>query len=215
MEALKLYSYFRSSATYRVRIALELKQLDYTIAPVHLVRQGGEQHSDKYRFLNPQKLVPTLVHDGQAITQSMAIIEYLDECFPGQKLLPESPKLRANCRSLAQIVCCDIHPVNNLRILNYLRNELSQHDRHVRLWMQHWIDEGFSAIEAMLTQGATSCIPEAPYSMADICLVPQVFNAQRFEMDMAPYPNILTIVEHCMSHPAFIKASPENQPDCE
>lgn len=215
METLKLYSYFRSSAAFRVRIALELKQLNYTIVPVHLVRKGGEQNLDTYRFLNPQKLVPTLVHNDLVITQSMAIIEYLDECFPDQRLLPETPKLRAQCRSLSQIVCCDIHPINNLRVLNYLRNEFSQHDRLVRDWMQRWIDEGFSAVEALIKNSNTTCIPEAPYSMADICLVPQVFNAQRFELDMAPYPNILSIFEHCMSHPAFIKAAPENQPDCE
>lgn len=214
---LRLYTYFRSSAAYRVRIALALKGLAYESVPVHLMRDGGQQHQSAYRALNPAGLVPALQDNGATITQSMAILEYLEELHPEPALLPPSALGRARVRALAQAVACDIHPLNNLRVLNYLDKPLG-HDQATRdAWYRHWVDAGFRAIETMLAgSGATGrfCHGDQP-GLADICLVPQVANAARVNTDMAPYPTIVRIHAECQKLPAFQKALPQNQPDAE
>lgn len=211
---IKLYSYYRSSAAYRVRIALNLKQLPYEYETVHLLKNGGEQHSSAYQQLNPMRLVPTLVDGDTVLTQSMAIIEYLDEAYPaGYALLPAQPVARAHAKELSQIIACDIHPINNLRILKYLKHELSVDDTQKNTWYAHWIKLGFAAFEQYLQQTAgTFCVGDNA-SLADCCLVPQVYNAKRFKVDLSPYPLIQQIYENCMQLPAFAKAIPENQPD--
>lgn len=210
-----LYSYWRSSAAYRVRIALNLKGLDYAIAPVHLVRDGGEQHHDEYRKLNPQQLVPVLVDGGNVIRESLAIIEYLEEAYPDTpRLLPNSARACARVRALAQMVACDIHPLGNLRVLQYLQRELGADDERKLAWSRHWIEVGFDAIEAVLAAGRTGmfCEGDAP-SMADCCLVPQVYNARRFGVSLARYPTIDAIDAHCRKLEAFARAAPEAQAD--
>lgn len=212
---MQLYTYFRSTAAYRVRIALNLKELQADHRFVHLVRDGGEQHSDDYRQLNAQGLVPTLVNGGAPLTQSLAIIEYLEETCPRSPLLPKDAAGRARVRALAQIVACDIHPLNNLRVLQYLGGELGV-DKPMRdQWYRHWIKEGFGALETMLASSPTTgryCHGDTP-GLADICLVPQVFNARRFECDLGPFPTITRIDKACMELEAFVNAAPENQPD--
>ena len=211
-----LYSYFRSSAAYRVRIALALKELDFTMVPVHLLKNGGEQHAPDYLHLNPEGLVPTLVEDGHTLTQSLAIIEYLDETHGPRSLLPETPLERARVRSLAQQVACDIHPLNNLRVLKWFAHEMNI-DKLVRdTWYRHWIQVGFDALEASLQSDATGqcCHGDTP-GLADCCLIPQVYNAGRYEMDLAQWPTIQRIAEHCNSLPAFQSARPEAQADAE
>lgn len=213
-EPLKLYSYWRSSAAYRVRIGLDLKGLPYETVPVHLVRDGGEQHAEAFRRTNPQELVPVLQHGERVLGQSLAILEYLDETWPQPPLLPADAVGRARVRALAQAVACDIHPLNNLRVLQYLENTLGQ-DADARMaWVRHWIGIGFAAIEAMLDTpaGGRFCHGDAP-TLADCCLVPQVYNARRFKLDMAPYPNIERVEAACLELPAFDGARPENQPD--
>ena len=212
-----LYTYFRSTAAYRVRIALHLKQLDYTSHFIHLVKDGGKQHTDAYRNINPQALVPTLIDGDTTITQSLAIIEYLNECYPDRPLLPDSPTTRAQVRSIAQQICCDIHPLNNLRVLNYLKIEMAQEETSRNRWYQHWISEGLSAIEEQLTRSGHNslcCFGNAP-TIADLCLIPQLYNARRFNCDTRDYPTLLKIEEHCMTLTAFQQASPEQQPDYE
>ena len=213
---MKLHGYFRSSAAYRVRIALNLKGLSYDQAFRHL--RKGEQSTPDFLALNPQGLVPALEDGGHVLTQSMAIVEYLDETRPEPPLLPRTPLERARVRALAQAVACDIHPVNNLRILAYLRRVLNvsmeQHDA----WYRHWIHEGLRGLEGLLKTGGTGrfCHGDAP-TLADICLVPQVANAKRFcsDADLAAYPTVMRIDAACAQLPAFIKAAPENQPDRE
>ena len=210
---LTLYDYFRSTAAYRVRIALNLKGLDYRQAPVNLLQ--GEDSSAKYRAVNPQGLVPTLEVGGDVLQQSLAICEYLDEVQPEPPLLPGDPLQRAQIRALAQMVACDIHPVNNLRILKYLTGKLGVSEAQKLSWYHHWIDEGFRPIEQMLKKTA----PNGPFcfgdrvSLADICLVPQVYNARRFKLDLTPYPRIVAIEQHGLTLDAFERARPENQPD--
>jgi maleylacetoacetate isomerase len=214
---LTLYTYFRSSAAYRVRIALNLKGLAYEPRFVHLLK--GEQRLPEYRALNPQARVPTLVDDGQALTQSLAIIEYLEETHPEPPLLPRNPWDRAQVRALAQIIACDIHPLNNLRVLDYLKNTFGHDEAARTTWIRHWIAEGFEAFEAHLARHATRhekggrfCFGATP-TLADICLVPQAFNARRFGCDLAAFPRIRAIEEHCLSLPAFRDAAPDRQPD--
>jgi maleylpyruvate isomerase len=208
----KLYTYFRSSAAFRVRIALNLKGLDWEPAVVWL--PTGEQASDAYREVNVQGLVPTLVEGQHRLTQSLAIIEYLDETRPGSKLLPADPLGRARVRALSLLVACDIHPLNNLRVLNYLKNPLGQTQEAVDTWYRHWCDEGLSALEGELRDGRTGtyCHGEQ-VTMADACLVPQVFNAQRFAVDLSRYPSTMRIFDACMRLEAFQKAQPSVQPE--
>lgn len=214
---MKLYTYFRSSAAYRVRIALNLKQLDYEAAPVHLVRNGGEQRQAGYLALNPSGLVPTLIDDGNVLQQSLAIIEYLDEVHPQPALLPGSPAERARIRAIAQAIACDIHPVNNLRVLRYLVHELGVNDAQKNAWYRHWIAIGLSAVESMLAADPRTglfCHGDTP-TLADCCLVPQVFNAQRFDCDLLAMPTVMRIVERCAALDAFQRAAPGQQPDAE
>ena len=214
---MKLYTFFRSSASYRVRIALNLKGLACEQAPIHLRRGGGEQLSAAYRAINPQALVPALEDNGRILIQSLAIIEYLEETHPKPPLLPADPADRALVRSMAMIVACEVHPIQNLRVLNHVKKEYGQTDEQVNRWAQHWIDLGLSALEAMI--GAASrrgkfCFGDAP-TLADICLVPQLGNARRYGCDLSKYPIILNIEKNCMALPAFANAAPEKQPDAE
>ena len=213
---LKLYSYWRSSAAYRVRIALNLKQLVHEIVPVHLVNNGGEQHSASYHELNPQDFVPTLVDGSRIFRQSMAIMEYLDETYAGaMALLPSSARERARVRAIAQVVACDIHPLNNLRVMQFLEREFSTPQVERERWTRHWILEGFRALESMLAENSSTgihCDGDAP-TIADACLVPQVYNARRFGIDMQQFPTISAIERECLALPAFDAARPENQPD--
>jgi len=214
---LKLYSYFRSSAAYRVRIALNLKGLPYETVPVHLLRDGGQQNQPEYRALSPLGTVPTLDTGAAAMTQSLAIIEYLDETHPLPPLMPASAEGRARVRALAQTIACDIHPVNNLRVLNYLGREFGASKEQKDAWYRHWVIEGLLAIEQMLvTQSgtATFCHGQAP-TLADCCLVPQVFNARRFNCSLDKMPTIQRIVAACETLPAFQNAAPASQPDAE
>jgi maleylpyruvate isomerase len=214
---MKLYTYFRSSAAYRVRIALNLKGLPYEAVPVHLVKGGGEQLKDDYRAVNPSALVPTLQEEGATITQSMAILEYLEETHPEAPLLPSAPLDRARVRALAQMIACDIHPVNNLRVLRYLVRTLKISDDAKDEWYRHWVDEGFAALETHLAGDSAPgrfCHGDAP-TMADCFLVPQVYNAARFDIDMTPYPRIASIDAACAALPAFAAAHPARQPDSE
>lgn len=213
---LTLHGYWRSSAAYRVRIALNLKQVEYDQHAVHLVRDGGEQHLPSYHALNPQHLVPTLVHGERLVHQSLAIIEYLDEAVaPTPPLLPPDARQRARVRALAQLVACDIHPLNNLRVMQYLQSELGVDAPARERWTRHWMHEGFDAFEALLLADpstGTYCHGDTP-TLADICLVPQVYNARRFGMDMTAWPTIARIDAQCRDLPAVQRALPENQPD--
>jgi maleylpyruvate isomerase len=213
---MKLIGYFRSSAAYRVRIALNFKGIAVEHASRHLRR--GEQFSSDYATLNPQKLVPSLVlDDGAVLTQSLAIIEYLEETHPEPPLLPRDAVGRAHVRALSLIVSADIHPIQNLRVMAYLRHKFDQTEESVFAWSRHWIEAGFDSYEAMLTQDAgsgTFSHGDQP-TMADMCLVPQVFNAMRFKVDMKRYPAIQRIYDACMRHPAFDAAQPSKQPDAE
>jgi maleylacetoacetate isomerase len=215
MAGIVLYNYFRSSTSYRVRIALNLKKLAYDYRPVHLRR--GEQSQAAYRALNPQGVVPTLVVDGLVLTQSMAILDYLEERWPDPALLPADLPGRARVQALAQLVAADMHPLNNLRVLRYLEGELAlAHDAR-QAWIHRWLREGFDALEALLSPEAGTgrfCHGRAP-TLADLCLVPQVFNAERFGFDLAPYPRLRAIVAACRALPAFAAADPARQPDAE
>jgi maleylacetoacetate isomerase len=210
----KLYSYFRSSAAYRVRIAFNLKGLVVETIPIHLQKDGGQNLKPDYRAINPQMRVPALrLTSGEMLTQSLAIIEYLDETYPQPPLLPSDAISRAKVRALAQLIACDIHPLNNTSPLRYLKNEMGQDQARIDAWYHHWIVTGFNALEAMLGPG--------PYcyggdvTLADICLVPQVFNARRLSVPLDKYPKIVAIDAACAKLPAFDKARPEKQPDAE
>ena len=212
---LKLFGYWRSTAAYRVRIALNVKQVSYNNVSVHLVKEGGEQHKAEYRALNPQGLVPLLVDGKLSINQSTAILEYLEERYPTPALLPEDLYARAEVRSICQMVACDIHPLNNLRVLQYLTGELDIAEERKSQWYHHWIHKGFEALETKLLSHKS----KGPYcmgsdlTMADIYLVSQVYNANRFNVDLNAYPRICAINEHCMTLSAFSDAAPENQQD--
>ncbi|EJI85978.1 MULTISPECIES: maleylacetoacetate isomerase [Alishewanella] len=212
---MKLYSYWRSSAAYRVRIALNLKQLSFETIPVHLLKDGGQQHSSAYQALNPAELVPTLVDEQGSLSQSLAIIEYLDETYPEPRLLPQEPFARAKVRALALDIACDLHPLNNLRVLQYLTGELALDEAQKLRWIQHWLTLGFNALEQKLQQTAGQYCYGDDVSLADLCLVPQVYNALRFNLDLSRYPLISRIYQHCLQLAAFALAAPEQQPDAQ
>ncbi|MDO4433955.1 MAG: maleylacetoacetate isomerase [Alysiella sp.] len=211
---MKLYSYFRSSAAYRVRIALALKNLPFETEYVSLLKNGGEHKQVAYAARNPQKLVPTLEDQGAFLTQSLAIVEYLDEIYPENPLLPADALGRARVRALAQLIACDTHPLNNLRVLQYLQNQLGADETAKNAWYAHWIHENFVALETLLQNPQTGrfCHGNVP-TLADCCLVPQVYNARRFNIDLGAYPTIVRIADECDTLPAFIAAAPENQAD--
>lgn len=214
---MQLYSYFRSSAAYRVRIALNLKGLSYEYLGVHLLKNGGEQLADSYLKVNPAGLVPTLVDGDVSIGQSMAIVEYLDETHPEPALLPRDAVGRARVRAIAQTIACDTHPLNNLRVLKYLKRELDVADEARNAWYRHWVGLGLAAVESMLAESSATgefCHGDAP-GLADLCLVPQVFNARRLGCDLSAMPNVVRIDAACRALPAFEQASPEMQPDAE
>lgn len=205
-----LYDYFRSSACYRVRIALNLKSIEYQTVPIHLINQGGEQHSEKYLKINPQGLVPALVDGDKVITQSLAIIGYLDENHPDPSLLPDDATLRARVNAFSLTIAADMHPLNNLRVLNYLTQELSVSQEQKTAWYQHWMHKGLSALEKQLQIHRLSgdfCFGEKP-TLADICLVPQLYNARRFSCDLTHYPTLVRIDANCQKLSAFSKALP-------
>lgn len=214
---MKLFTYFRSSAAYRVRIALNLKGLAYEAVPIHLLKNGGEQRQDEYRAINPAGLVPALQDNGATLTQSLAIIEYLDETHPQPALMPADPLGRARVRGLAMAIACDIHPIANLRVLQYLTGPLGVSEEAKNTWFVHWVREGLTALEAQLArdpQTGRFCHGDSP-TMADCCLVPQVFNAQRFNIDLAPFPTVARINAACLELLAFAAAHPSQQPDSE
>jgi len=210
----KLYSFFRSGAAYRVRIALNLKNVPYEMASVHLGKDGGHNRKPEYRALNPQMRVPVLALDsGDVIGQSMAIIDYLEEVYPDPPLLPSEPVARAKVRAFAQLIACDIHPLNNVSILRYLKRQLGHEQSEIDEWYRHWVLEGFEAIEAMITHGPYAFGGQV--TLADVCLVPQVFGARRFNTPLERFPKIVAADAACQKLPAFDKARPENQPDTE
>jgi maleylacetoacetate isomerase len=217
---LHLYGYFRSSASYRVRIALNLKQLDYDTTSVHLNRNGGEQFGAAFRAINPAALVPALVapaSERAALTQSLAIIEYLEELHPEPPLLPRSPADRAFVRSIGLAIACDVHPLNNLRVLKYLTQTMGASEDEKNAWYRHWVATGLAALETMLAQDGRSgdfCYGDAP-TLADCCLVPQIANAQRFECDLSRVPTLMRIHANCQRLDAFQRAAPGAQPDAE
>jgi maleylacetoacetate isomerase len=209
-----LYSFFRSSAAYRVRIAFNLKGLSYETAAIHLQKEGGLNRKPAYRAINPQMRVPALRLDsGELLTQSLAIIEYLDEVHPQPPLLPRDSVARAKVRALAQLVACDIHPLNNVAPLRYLKNELGQDQSKIDAWYCHWVQEGFDALEAMLRPGPYAYGAEP--TLADICLVPQVANARRLKVPLDSYPKIVAVDAACAKLAAFEQARPEHQPDAQ
>jgi len=214
---MKLYTFFRSSASYRVRIALNLKGINYEQTPIHLRRGGGEQLQPAYKTLNPQALVPALEDNGRVLTQSLAIIEYLNEQFPNPPLLPNAPLDKALVRSMALVIACEVHPIQNLRVLNCLKSNFNQSDEQVNRWAQHWINLGLTALEQMIMaqpKRGKFCFGETP-TLADVCLVPQLGNARRYGCDLSQYLAIQSIEKNCMALAAFADAAPENQPDAE
>ena len=213
-QPVKLYSFFRSSASYRVRIALNLKSVAYETIPIHLRKDGGRHRGAEFRAINPQLRVPALkLQSGETLVQSLAIIGYLNEIYPQPPLLPADPIERAQVRAVSQIIACYIHPLNNLGTLQYLKNQMHQEQTVIDAWYHHWVLTGFEAVEKMLKPG--------PYAfgsqpgLGDICLVPQVFNARSLKVPLEAFPKILAVNEACLKLPAFDKARPENQPDAE
>ena len=206
----ELYDYFRSSASYRVRIALAYKQCEYKTIPVHLVQ--GDQHDPEYIAKNPQELVPTLQVGQQFLRQSLAILEYLEEVIPDPALLPKDPILRAEIRSVALTIACEMHPLNNLRVLQYLQQKLTVNDEEKNQWYHHWLGKGFAAIEAQLKNHPARgkcCFGDTP-TFADLCLIPQLYNAHRFEVPLAEYPTLLEIEKYCLTLPAFSVSAPKS-----
>jgi maleylpyruvate isomerase len=209
-----LYGYFRSSAAYRVRIAANLKGIAFQTVPIHLQKDGGQNLKPEFRAINPQMRVPALkLSSGEVLTQSLAIIEYLDEVHPQPPLLPPDPVGRAQVRALSQLIACDIHPLNNVAPLRYLKNELGIDQARIDAWYRHWVIAGFDALEAMLGSGPYAY--GADVTLADICLVPQVANARRLKVPLDRYPKIVAVDAACAALPAFAQARPENQPDAE
>ena len=213
----KLYGYFRSSAAFRVRIALNLKGLDHEHASVHLTKNGGEQFAAEYRALNPQSLVPLLQEGDLALTQSLAIVEYLDEVYPATPLLPATPGERARVRSLALMIACEIHPLNNLRVLRYVVKDLKLSEEQKNQWYRHWVLTGLEPVESRLANDSAAgnfCHGDVP-GLADICLVPQLANARRFNIELDAFPTLVRIEQNCMALKAFQDAAPRAQPDAE
>ena len=211
---MKLYSYFRSSAAYRVRIALNIKGIAYETVPVHLIKDGGHNKRPEFRAVNPQMRVPTLVTPaGDVLIQSLAIIEYLEETHPEPALLPKDPIARARVRALADLIACDIHPLNNTSPLRYLKNSMGQEQSAIDAWYHHWIVTGFEAIEELLTPGPYAC--GNAVTLADLCLVPQINNARRLKVPLERFPKIVGVNSACLKLMAFDRARPENQPDSE
>jgi maleylacetoacetate isomerase len=211
----RLYTYFRSGAAFRVRIALNLKGIDYTAQSVHLPK--GEHRVESFAAVNPQALVPVLEDGAERLNQSLAIMEYLEEARPEPPLLPGDAPGRARVRSLALLVACEIHPLNNLRVLQHLRKALGQNEEQVTAWYRHWIADGLQRLEAELVRDARTgkySHADSP-TMADCCLVPQVFGAKRFQCDLAPYPTVMRVFDACMQLEAFDRAQPAKQPDAE
>ena len=210
---MKLHGYWRSSAAYRVRIALNLKGLQVEHCPVHLVNNGGEQHSAGYKLLNPSELVPTLEEGELSLNQSLAIIQYLEDSYPQVSLYPEDPTQKAEVMAFALDIACDIHPLNNLRVLKYLTGPLALSEVQKMQWIKHWMTLGFNALEKRLQQTAGLYCFGDRITVADLCLIPQVYNALRFEVNMADYPLISAIYRRCNELDAFYKAAPEQQVD--
>ncbi len=214
---MKLYSYFRSSASFRVRIALALKGLDYDYTPVHLVQGGGQQFTAEFKAMNPAALVPVLDDEGTVLTQSLAIIEYLEETRPEPPLLPGDAASRARVRAIALSIACEIHPLNNLRVLGYLNKTLGVAEEQRNAWYRHWVETGLATVEAMLAgdpRTGSFCHGDAP-TLADVLLVPQIFNAQRFDCRLDHVPTVMRIHRHCLTLPAFAESVPALQPDAE
>ncbi len=210
---MKLYSFFRSSAAYRARIALNLKGVPFETIPVHLTKDGGRQHSPEFHAVNPQERVPALAAPEGVLLQSLAIIEWLDETHPEPPLLPADAMERAKVRAVAQIIACDIHPLNNTGPLNYLREVLKADKAAVEAWYAHWVVAGFAAVEALIKPGPYAFGRQV--TVADICLVPQVYNARRFKVPLDRFPGIVAVDAALNTLPAFEAARPENQPDAE
>ncbi len=211
---MRLYSYFRSSAAYRVRIALNLKGLAYETMPIHLIKDGGHNKRPDFRAINPQMRVPVLVTPGgDTLIQSLAIIEYLEETHPEPALLPKDPVARAKVRALAELIACDIHPLNNTSPLRYLKNEMGQQQSAIDAWYHHWIITGFEALEALIAPGPYAW--GSKVTLADVCLVPQVYNARRLKVPLDAFPKIVAVDAACLALPPFDRARPENQPDAE
>ena len=214
---MNLYNYFRSSASFRVRIALNLKGLPYEYAVVHLTRDGGQQFDPAFRAINPDALIPVLDDDGRTLTQSLAIMEYLEETHPDPPLLPATPLDRAYVRSIALAIACEIHPLNNLRVLRYLVRDLKVSDEQKNAWYRHWVEQGLASIEARLVAERKSgryALGDA-VTLADVVIVPQIFNAKRFDCRLDHVPTVVGIFDRCMELPAFIEAQPARQPDAE
>lgn len=210
---MKLYSYFRSSSAYRVRIACNLKQLPFDYVPVHLNRNGGEQYSKHFGGLNPQQAVPVLQDEGLVVSQSLAIIEYLDEQYCEPPLLPRSNVGRARVRSLSQYIACEMHPLNNLRVLKFLTGPMGLLEEQKLSWIRHWLETGLTALERELAEaGGAFCYGDTP-TMADCCLAPQLYNARRFDVDVSRFPALNAIDERCQQIDAFHIAHPDRQPD--
>jgi maleylacetoacetate isomerase len=214
---MKLYSYFRSSAAFRVRIALNLKGVPYEVVPVHLLKGGGEQFGEAYTRTNPLSLIPALEDGGQVLTQSLAIIEYLDERYPEPPLLPADPLSRAYVRAVALSIACDIHPLNNLRVLRYLVRELGVSDEKKDFWYRHWVELGLGQLDRVVMSGGRSgrYTFGDQVTIADLAIVPQIFNARRFGCDLAKAPTLNAIADRCMQLDAFANAQPSAQPDAE
>jgi maleylpyruvate isomerase len=215
--SMNLFGYFRSSASYRVRIAMNLKGLSYEAIPVHLTHGGGEQYQTKFKQVNPQSLVPFLISPDGAFGQSLAIIEYLEERYPSVPLLPSGLGERAYVRQLAGMIACDVHPLNNLRVLQYLTKEFSVSEQAKLGWISHWVSLGFAAFEETVKRSPYRghfCFGNSP-TLADCCLVPQLFNARRFNVDLSPYPILLKIEAQAQDLEAFAHAAPRRQPDAE
>lgn len=211
---MKLYSYFRSSAAYRVRIALNLKGIAYETIPIHLIKDGGHNRRPEFQAVNPQMRIPALALDnGEILIQSLAIIDYLDEAYPDPPLLPRDAIARAKVRAIAQIIACDIHPLNNTSPLRYLKRTFGREQTEIDAWYHHWVLDGFAALEAMLHPGPYA-FGDAP-TVADLCLVPQVSNARRLKVPLDKFPKTVAVEQACLKLPAFDKARPENQPDAE
>ena len=209
---MRLYSFFRSSAAYRVRIALNVKGVDYETVSVDL--PSAAHRAPEFRAVNPQATIPTLDDDGTILWQSLAIIEYLDARYRSPRLIPAEPVARARVQALAQLIACEIHPLNNLRVLQYLRGELKLDEAAVNKWYAHWIAEAFGSLETLVGRfsGGRYCFGDS-LSLADVCLVPQMYNARRFNCDLTPYPTLVRIADGLRANPAFARAAPENQPD--